>query len=1044
MIAKLKKYFLIFTISQSLILRPDCVVAAPDQGANWNPNTNKLQLLLNLHLEMKTGADSFKLINNHGRNLLNQTSEFLAYQKNLHSSQSPDLMELERHQHYLANYFNLKDDFNKCVHNQNNKRQLSNRILESAGQSILSEATGIPHQDPIHQFQILFDFNTLSKLTTDKARPAFQDELTKQILVNTAKSLTTFRYKFDRNFMKSGQLESNELEHFVNQICTKKGEKKTWVEIPNFDVCQSLGSSFRQKLTNDVLTLITRLVVSERRFTPEAATFSLNRSIERLNENLKSIEIDSEGALFSRPKLDSSQIKSEFDHYQTTYMEEIQKDAGVLLLTKTMRDKVGALRDYNEDAIKYKNHSQFRFPLHELVSANEVQTSIGEAYRKIQAQLFSAQNMAKSKAQDVTELGQRKENIKDLVRLNPFSAGQVLIRNPEYAGIMCEAINGISQDDDSIKKIEDAFVIGSNILSVAVLATAGFGGAAIGVAYMKGAAGSTIGSAALKYSLAAGGFLGMTTLTYDGKKSFDKYQETNQIESAYLSRNSDRQGFNEARDSLAEFKEARLAASVSLVSVGLSGLAAGKFFNIFRSSRNAISPLELKAAIEILEPIKDPAGAQRLKDVALAIGKDGEEKINHFLVLLSKEDELTRLNFIRKLNDGNVTVAEIKEIITKIPQAAQSLSNSNINEVAAVAAQWRITRYADKFSSYSRTKAFDGYEWHKKRTFRSELRKQGKSETVATQEAEILAKASRQKYQNRYNQCHAKEGNPIQLAAKKRFLGFSLSLGFAADTYGYTKANAHKFDDNKLQWFSKLGYDLTMNYLFTKFNVKTIGSQTDSIGKKYIQSNVGGAKISAGDGFVYSGIYGATEDEARIKVETILSSPDAQKELRILDSYIKKTNFVQKFEDHVVEGFRKVINSPDKKEILGSPPYTLGKSEGQQQALQFSNLTNDDLKKPEIRKALVRAALMQMNSGELGALLSTGDKGLDRWINDREWAAGISIPKGMLAGLIIYQILCIGYDSPLESFALASGIQFINQFFSSKLYYEYKMKNIGM
>lgn len=995
MIKRLKKYLLPFIISYSVILRPVCVVASA------STNTSRLQTLLNLHLDIKTGIGSFDLINKHGQKLLDQTSEFLAKQKNQNSPKSPDLIELEKHQKYLANYFELKRHLAKCVEDDNNKRQLGSRILESACQSMLSEATGSPCEDSLYHFRSLIDFNALAKVTKDKARPEFQDELTKQIMLNTAKSLAAFRYKFDPEFMKSGKLERTELDQFINQVCTSKGLKKTWVEISNFDVCQSLGQDFRQKLTKEILMQTNKLLISERKFTLEAATFSLNRSLVRLNENLRSIEMESDNKPFFRKALPDKKSQSEYNHYQMNYFDEVQKDAGVLLLTRTLKEKVGSLRNLSDDTIMYKNHSNFRFVLHRNVKIDDVQASIDEAQKKILGHLHSAQDMAKEKAYETSEAGQRKENIKDLAKLNPMAAGQVLIRNPEYVGIMCEAINAISHEDDRKKKVEDAFIVASVV---------GLAATGVGVA---------IGGPLLTSAYLAGGALSLATLGYEGNRSLEKYKETTLIESAYLSRNSDRRGFNEARESLIEFKDARFNALLSLGLMGLSGIGAGKFFNGFKSPKNVVTPQEMRESSEVMKTI-DPAGAQRLKELEAAVG---DSTLDQHLAWLAKQDEPVRNKFFQDLKDSNVPISDLKASIT--------------HEVASPTSGNRFVRFGQDISSKTKKSSFDSYEWGLKWKFKSDLKKQGKSDAVAAQEAENLAKVSRQSFQRKYEQCHAKKANSLQIETMKRFMGISLGLSFAGDIHGYYKANGDNFENNKLKWFSLLAYDLTMEFLFTRFNVKAIGSQSDSAFKKYIGVNIGDAKIGAGDAVIYTGIYGANEEQARLKISEVLSDPEARKELKILDAYIKKTNFVKLFEDHIVGVFRKIINSPDKENLLGKPPYDMGDR-------LFSNLTNEDLNSPEIRKALVRAALIQMNSGKLGALLSTGDKGLDRWSSDRLWSAGIGVPKGMATGLVIFQVLCLGMDYPVGSLGLASGIQFMNQYLSGENYYKFRMWMVGL
>lgn len=973
MFVGLKKNFFIFIVSCSLVLGHPITAMAAGPSAD----VQELQILLNLHLEMKSGIGSLDLINNDGQKLLDQTATFLARQRNLSSTKNPDLIELEKHQKYLANYFELKNYFATCVQDQDkdNKRQLSKRILDSACQSMLGEATGAPCQDSLSHFRSLIDFNALAKITQEKARPAFQDELSKQILLNTARALAAFKYKFDPDFMSTGRLEDKELDQFVNQICTKKGEKKTWIEIPNFDVCQNWGSGFRQKLTSEIRTQTNKLAVSERKFTPEAAMYSLNRSLDRLNEDLKSIEIEpATGFVFSKAKIDDPKIQSEFDYYQNNYFEELEKEAGVLLLTKSLKEKTGALKNLSEDTVKYKNHknqSQFRVSLHGKVRIDEVKAAMGEAQKKILEQLQSAQSMAKSKAHAVSETGQRQKDIKDMARLNPVAAGQVLIRNPEYKVFMCEAINDITAEDASNKKMEEAFILGSTILSVTVLAatTGGLAAMALGTAIKAS-------RVAVSYGLLGGSAVSLSTLGFEGNKSLEKYKEINRIESVYLSKNSDRHSFNEARDALVEYKKARASTIFALLGLGVSAHVLAKAVSISKSSNLPLTPEEMRSSIEAMKatPALGASAIQQSAGVASDVASA----------------------------TGSQAFGQVRMFFSKVKE-----------------------------------KALDRYEWIQKEKIASGLRKQGKSKEVAAQEAESMAKVSRQNLVKRHEQCRSKTVTPAQILTQKRYMGISLGLSFAGSTYGYSKANGDKLEENKLQWFSKLGYELVLEFLYTKLNVKTTGSQSSSLFKKYLGLNWGGAKIGAGDAVVYSGIYGANEEEARLRVDAILRDPEALKELRRLDAYIEKTNFVQLFENHLVETFRKIINSPEKEVILGKPPYDMGDR-------KFSSLSNEDLDRPEVKAALVRAALMQMNSGELGALLSTGDMGVDKWLSDRSWGAKLGVPRTMMVGALIYLVLCMGSEYPVRSLGLAAGIQFLNQILTGPYYYDDRKKTIGL
>lgn len=132
----------------------------------------------------------------------------------------------------------------------------------------------------------------------------------------------------------------------------------------------------------------------------------------------------------------------------------------------------------------------------------------------------------------------------------------------------------------------------------------------------------------------------------------------------------------------------------------------------------------------------------------------------------------------------------------------------------------------------------------------------------------------------------------------------------------------------------------------------------------------------------------------------------------------------------------KLRNYPDQSSFLEAPIYAAtGK--------KFSELTPQELNQPETQNKLLQAMYTHLNSGDLEAIISTGDKGADRWINDRVWNAAIGVPKSMIVNRTILNFICLAGDQPLLGYSVATTLQFANQFLSSDAYYAFRKKFIG-
>jgi hypothetical protein len=125
--------------------------------------------------------------------------------------------------------------------------------------------------------------------------------------------------------------------------------------------------------------------------------------------------------------------------------------------------------------------------------------------------------------------------------------------------------------------------------------------------------------------------------------------------------------------------------------------------------------------------------------------------------------------------------------------------------------------------------------------------------------------------------------------------------------------------------------------------------------------------------------------------------------------------------------------SPDIQAIsFGKPPYVVGSE-------KFSSFTPEELNKPEVKERFVKAVIIEMNSGSVDSLFATGDKGGDRWLNDRVWNAA----AGVVVGMGIFQVPCLGVNNPFMSLRVVGAMQFSNQLISADACCKFRKELIG-
>lgn len=633
-------------------------------------SSSLLAELLIQHREIKSGTGALEMISKHGKALADASFKLMADPKNKSFLESVEGMEFRKHQEMLTKFLAIQNHFKKCVKNKLSKRKLQDRILQSSLQSMgVIDDSARPCLPPnINSItETYFDFNNgVMKLMKQVVKPNFQNELSQQIIFNTAKSLVAFKRKFSPDFMKGGYLTQKEMDGIVENVCLKKnGHSHRNAE--RIDVCKKMDPKFKITLTKKLIAF-SETQKRQDKWTPQTATTSLNASIDRLNKTLNKVKVKKDvGLIYDSANLDNEESKRNFDQYVSQYMLEASKEAGPLLLTKTLKQQSGSIKRFHtDDTFKNKSTSTFQFILHQKINEEDVRASIKEAEAKMQEQAKTILTIAHDSTKTNGKIIANDNDINELVKINPFAAGQLLLTKPEYTGLMCDSINKINQEDVSEEQQDKYFMVGAAVLGGGLLLT---GVGTLAGAYLitgsltAGVAAGTIGGSILGYTALAGSALELASAGYYGQKAFDQYQEMNRLEAAFLTQNTDGIATIEAKNALIEFKDARLSAAISLANVGLSLTTAGKLFNILKSTNAKIGPDQIQAAAKILRMIGKTQIATRLKNAALLMGEGGLEKLNSFFLYLLSASETTRSKFLELLKNEKTTPEKLAQII---------------------------------------------------------------------------------------------------------------------------------------------------------------------------------------------------------------------------------------------------------------------------------------------------------------------------------------------------------------------------------------------
>ncbi len=626
------------------------------------------------------GVGSQRLYSTLGPEVVSHTQKFIENPANKKALMTAQGRQLIKNHRQIFNYNQIRKAFKKCQ-NDGSKRNLTTRILDAA--FVEKELTINCPRGAVTEAEInsvlnnlngqIKDIQKISDHYTQKDTKELLNQLLEQSLINSAKTHVNIRYQFEKGFALDGNLTKDELAQSIKEICGKK----------------NCSSSQKERLKNAIIQEVKLSKEKQKKYSsPTQTARLLKEKVKHINKTVKDVKLDAEQGLIKTMFWDSSDVKKEdkenlhkLENYVQTYTQEATSGPGILLLTDHMKEKIGHMRQLEDEdlwEIKNKKQTYFKFKSHKTnIRSEDIDTAKNEILNKVQKQI---RKLAVIKQKSKRQLY---HPLKDLIASNPAAVGQILIKNPHLSPIVCDMINKIEQEDDA-KKNTEAWLWGGLVVGAGIAIVVASGGTALAGALiakgiiLKGLTATAAASAAGTLTtistagLVSGMALGALETAHYSADTLERYNEMRDMELAYLTGNSDRLSIVEARENLTAFKEARLRAALSLgFSVtDLGGLkllkasqAGTKAAKAQQSLLNSLSQTDMKNFTKTYKQFAQGKAAKILFEAGKKMGKDGGRNIDEFLLLLSKTKPTTRDKLLLKLQTGQLSPQQLKELI---------------------------------------------------------------------------------------------------------------------------------------------------------------------------------------------------------------------------------------------------------------------------------------------------------------------------------------------------------------------------------------------
>lgn len=294
-------------------------------------------------------------------------------------------------------------------------------------------------------------------------------------------------------------------------------------------------------------------------------------------------------------------------------------------------------------------------------------------------------------------------------------------------------------------------------------------------------------------------------------------------------------------------------------------------------------------------------------------------------------------------------------------------------------------------------------------------------------EAQQFAFQKRSRALELKNACMAKTSSDI--SSKAGALYSQNNLGLSVGLVGVTYASANWEKEKDSEWAKRLGYEVFMAYLISKWGSKIATNQASTFAGKTLSGYALNFKISLIESSAYTAFFSNDKEEAKKRIEEIAKSPHFEEDIKKLQEYVENRSGIENFVDASTDAFREVASA-----LVGKRVEDLTEAE-------LKNIKQDAFKDPATIDRLMDLINDQTYSEQMKGN-TYGSKFVDRVAFDTEWAVH-SVPRGVLMGMITYQAVCRNIDNPMKALMAFGVIQGANKAASGHIYYQLKADEIN-
>lgn len=641
-----------------------------------------LEVLIDKQGSLK-GYGAQENFKNHAAEIAEEGQEFIASLK----GKDRDILKTPAGARFLNEHSRLsriqalKVKMNKCTQGLQDKRGLTSQILTSTQNSEYTAGcdwrlsktrnNGLIINSSLKDFMNDLErtqkvFNNGSALGPAK----LQESLHMQALKNSMKSYLSLRYKYEPSFIspETGQISKRDIDRSISDMCGKEtahrvGSNNGRGGRSSRNYC---SSSQKAELKKFAIEASKEVAFTQKKSNWGTALSNVRGKFKNLNDKyLDKVDLKTDYSGIDGADIKDKTAKGAWNKYKLQYIQDIQSQDGLLMMSPNIKEKSGGIRrletDTTNDEGFFASEKNFYVKPHKYKNITEADLKEGkkQIQDRIVAQAKQLNQMAYDKqaqekkfrangspydswtgvdSKDIIE--KRKEDIVKLVKTNPAAAGQVLVNEPQWADLVCAAIKTIDKNDISDAKWDKVWMVGGLIVAGvvivggAVLMATGLG-APLGAVAIGG--GLTIGSAATATVLV----LGAAEATYWASRTYDHHKEHQDLEMAVLSGNNDDP--ESVERAYADFKDARFNFLMSLPAVILPGV--GKIASLSKGSKftAAVGKMSGSAKAKFLNKMsyfykqlgKSPK-LQKFIDTLVSSGRLKAEKIHEFIEMLAK------------------------------------------------------------------------------------------------------------------------------------------------------------------------------------------------------------------------------------------------------------------------------------------------------------------------------------------------------------------------------------------------------------------------